>query len=110
MQLEQTLEMYRPMQMQRTQERQRVYTIVDLESLSASALYTGEPCGPKFTSNTGYFPLTSDGKIGVTHHKEGLGKLKYNEGGVEYGVPLIDIINKPLKDWRIDKKALVKPL
>lgn len=38
MQLEQTLEMYQPMQ--RTQpERQRVYTIVNLESLSASALY-----------------------------------------------------------------------
>ena len=42
MQLEQTLEMYQPMQMQRTQEiqRERVYNIVDLESLSASALYS----------------------------------------------------------------------
>ncbi len=40
MQLEQTLEMYQPMQTQRIQERQRVYTIVDLESLSASALYS----------------------------------------------------------------------
>ena len=81
-----------------------VYVVGDLESLSASALYTGEPCSPKFTLNTGYFPLTPDGKIGVTHHKKGLGKLKYNENGVEYGVPLIDIVNKSLKDWRIDKK------
>jgi len=39
MQLEQTLGMYQPMQMQRTQQRERVYNIVDLESLSASALY-----------------------------------------------------------------------
>ena len=42
MQLENMMEMYQPMQMQRTQERQRVYTLVDLESLSASALYTNE--------------------------------------------------------------------
>lgn len=40
MQLEQI--MYQPIQMQRTRERQRVYTIVDLGSLSASALYTGK--------------------------------------------------------------------
>jgi len=40
MQLEQTLEMYQPMQMQRTQERERTYTIVNLESMSASALYS----------------------------------------------------------------------
>lgn len=42
MQLERTLEIYKPMQMQRTPERQRVYTVVDLEYLSASALYSGE--------------------------------------------------------------------
>src|SRR3989338_10470860 len=44
MQLEQTLEIYQQMQTQRTmpERRQRSYTIVDLESLSASALYTGE--------------------------------------------------------------------
>lgn len=42
MQLEQTLGMYQPMQTQRTQERERVYTIVNLESMSASALYTGD--------------------------------------------------------------------
>ena len=42
MQLEQTLEMYRPTQMQMrrpAEQRQRNYTIVDLESLSAGALY-----------------------------------------------------------------------
>ena len=33
---------YQPMQMQRTQERERTYTIVNLESLSASALYSGD--------------------------------------------------------------------
>ena len=53
---------------------------------------------------TVYIPLTKDKKIGVTHHPEGLGKLKVNENGVECGVPLKDINNKPLKDWRIDKK------
>jgi len=42
MQLEQTLGMYQPMQVQRTQQRERVYNIVDLESLSASALYSGD--------------------------------------------------------------------
>ena len=42
MQLEQNLEMYR--QMQRTvPKRQVVYTIVDLEYLSANALYTPKP-------------------------------------------------------------------
>src|SRR3989338_5643177 len=43
MQLEQTLEIYRPIQ--RTQERQRGYTVVDLESFSASALYNSGPFG-----------------------------------------------------------------
>ena len=43
MQLEQTLGMYQPMA---PQERQTTYFVVgNLESLSASALYTGEPCG-----------------------------------------------------------------
>jgi len=41
--LEQRLEAY--ISKQPTQEGQRVYTVVDLEHLSASALYTGEPCG-----------------------------------------------------------------
>jgi len=68
MQLEQTLEMYQPMQIQRTKpEMQRVYTIVNLESLSASALYgisgplggsgplrlTGGPRGFKILGNSG---------------------------------------------------------
>ena len=39
MQLEQSLEMYQSMQ---EAQRQRVYVVGDLESLSASALYTGE--------------------------------------------------------------------
>ena len=42
MQLEQTLEMYQPIQTQGAQERQRIYTIVDLENLSASALYMAD--------------------------------------------------------------------
>ncbi len=46
MQLEQTLEMYRPIQTHKSramlEQRQRSYTSRDLESLSASALYTGE--------------------------------------------------------------------
>jgi len=41
--LEQRLEAY--ISRQPAQEGQRVYTVVDLECLSASALYTGEPCG-----------------------------------------------------------------
>ena len=41
--LEQTLEMYSPAQVQRTEPgRQTVYVISDLESLSASALYYGQ--------------------------------------------------------------------
>ena len=50
------------MQMQRAmpEQRQRVYTIVDLESLSASALYTGEPCGRSFGfgGGTSWVPST----------------------------------------------------
>jgi len=55
MQLEQTLGMYQPMQMQRTEpQRERVYNIVDLESLSASALYTGD-------SGSGFVPASNFG-------------------------------------------------
>lgn len=41
MKLEQSL--YRPIQ--ESKENLRVYQVGDLESLSASILYTGEPCG-----------------------------------------------------------------
>jgi hypothetical protein len=55
MRLEQTLERYQPMQMQRTQERERVYTFMNLESLSASALYSGDltirPISPNVSLN-----------------------------------------------------------
>ncbi|OIO80338.1 hypothetical protein AUJ84_03790 [Candidatus Pacearchaeota archaeon CG1_02_32_132] len=52
MQLEQTLGMYQPMQMQRTEpQRERVYSIVDLESLSASALYAEIKKGDYIKSN-----------------------------------------------------------
>ena len=57
MQLEQTLEMYRPIQMQETQKRQRVYTIGDLESLSASALYSGD----SGSSGGGFVPASNFG-------------------------------------------------
>jgi len=108
MRLEQQL-LYEP----RFQERQRVYTIVDLEYLSASALYgisgpLGESGPLRPIKKTEYLPLFDDGKfiVGETHHSKGLGKLKVydQEKGIEYGVPIEDIINKPLKDWRIDKK------
>lgn len=99
---------YQPRQTQEASQREQIYFVArDLESLSAGVLYSGEPCdrfAPKFSSNTAYFPLTADKTIGVTHHKKGLGKLKYNEAGFEYGVPLVDILDKPMKDWRIDKK------
>lgn len=85
-----------------TEQKERVYTVVDLESLSATALYTGKlpkfdggfGTPPSFTPNAGYFPLTPDGQIGITHHDTGLDKLKYSEGGVKYSVPVIDIIDK----------------
>lgn len=54
MQLEQTLGMYQPMQIQRTQQRERVYNIVDLGFLSASALYTGD-------SGSGFGPASDLG-------------------------------------------------
>ncbi len=114
MQLEQTLEMYRPTQIQINlpEQRQRTYTIRDLESLSSTALYTGElqngaswARGPEinFSKNTAYFPLTFDKQMGITHHSSGLGKLKYTQDGIEYGVPISDIIDKPLEKWRIDR-------
>ena len=66
MQLEQTLEMYQPMQMQETQKRQRVYTIVDLESLSASALYSGDSSNPIVKDNGIVIPYGD--KLGFDLH------------------------------------------
>jgi hypothetical protein len=85
MQLEQTLEMYQPMQMQRTQQRERVYNILDLESLSASALYseskndvkrdgTMETILPRFIGNDTvkvYInPLTGETNVGYQNGGE----------------------------------------
>ena len=57
-------------------------------------------------SNTEYVKLLQDSNqtVGISHHPTGLGKLKIVDGGTEYGVPVTDIINRPLSDWRIDKK------
>ncbi len=77
MKLEQRLEMYQPMQMQRVQERERVYTIVNLESLSASALYMGDngrhvesyggnlSWGQSFGRSTDYIKQTEIGELHV---------------------------------------------
>ena len=55
---------------------------------------------------TEYTQLSSDASqtIGITHHSTGLGKLKITDDGSEFGVPITDILNKPLSEWRIDKK------
>lgn len=62
----------------------------------------------RLARNTEYFQLsnTVTQTMGVTHHPSGLGKLKIydKETDKEYGVSLRDILNKPLKDWGIDKK------
>ena len=60
----------------------------------------------RFAKQTEYVKLHQDSNqtIGVSHHKEGLGKLKVVDKGNEYGVPLTDIEKKPLSEWRIDKK------
>jgi hypothetical protein len=58
--------------------------------------------------NTEYQKLISDQKtglnVGITHHSKGLGKLKVSQDSVEYGVPIVDI-QKPMAEWRIDKKV-----
>jgi hypothetical protein len=48
MQLEQQMEMYQPTQFSGIQAREIVYRTVNLEDLSATALYTGAPCGGGF--------------------------------------------------------------
>ena len=99
-------------------QRQVIYQIRDLESLSATALYYGSGGSPlgslgafgivRPAKKTEYFPLsdTESQKIGVTHHPEGLGKLKVydKDTDTEYGVPITDILNKALNNWKIDKK------
>ena len=112
-------------------QRQVVYGVGDLESLSATTLYYGSKGSPlgslgsfgivktplmksagidsiSLARNTKYFQLSSTPNqiIGVTHHSKGLGKLKVydSETDTEYGIPIIDILNKPLKNWNIDRK------
>jgi len=116
--LEQRL--YEPIQ---ESEDLKVYQVGDLESLSASALYIGSrplkigsgplkigsrPLTIRPARNTEYFNIlnTSSQTIGLTHHPVGLGKLKIfdHESKTEYGVSITDILNKQLKDWKIDKK------
>lgn len=60
----------------------------------------------RLIKETEYTELLSDSNqtIGITHHPIGIGKLKIVDNCTEYGVPVIDIINKPLSDWRIDVK------
>jgi len=94
MQLEQTLEMYQPRQIERTEERQRVYTIVDLEYLSESALYsdgknfvkkdgTIETVLPKFIGNDSvkvYInPLT--GRVDAGYQKAGESHRDFSGSG-----------------------------
>ncbi len=58
--------------------------------------------------NAEYIKLSSTPQqtIGVSHHKTGLGKLKVldKESNTEYGVSISDILNKPLSEWKIEKK------
>ena len=60
----------------------------------------------RLIKETEYTQLFQDSNqtIGITHHKIGLGKLKVADNGIEYGVPIIDIHEKSLSDWRIEKK------
>jgi hypothetical protein len=57
---------------------------------------------------TEYFNLLDDSNqtIGITHHPVGLGKLKVYDRreDKEYGIPIIDIIDKNLRDWNFDLK------
>ncbi len=74
--------------------------------LMNSSEITIEPIN--LTRSTEYFKLldNKDQTIGISHHSTGLGKLKIldKEKKIEYGIPLIDILNKPLSDWNIEKK------
>ena len=87
MQLEQI--MYQPRQMQRAISEQKVYTIIDLESLSANALYTGEiVCnGGNFVGINGFnvnLPSNSGRAINLSAPKVGMtlpGKLEIKKVG-----------------------------
>ena len=59
----------------------------------------------KFSKSTAYIKMLedSDQTIGISHHPNGLGKLKIKDGGIEYGIPVGDIKDKPLSGWRIEK-------
>ena len=57
---------------------------------------------------TEYFKLFNNKSYtaGISHHPKGLGKLKIYDKAKkrQYGVPLINIHNKPMKKWRFDLK------
>ena len=88
MQLEQTLGMYKPMQMQRTEpERQRVYTLVDLESLSASALYSESRkiIERKGTTETVILKFINDDTVKVYYNPlTGKTDVAYQNGGEKH--------------------------
>jgi len=60
----------------------------------------------RLIKETEYTKLFQDSNqtIGITHHKTGLGKLKIADRDIEYGVPIIDVNEKSLSGWRIEKK------
>jgi len=62
----------------------------------------------RIAKNTEYSELldSSSERIGITHHPNGLGKLKVfdKSQNIEYGVPISDILSRGLSEWRIEKK------
>ena len=60
----------------------------------------------RLIKETEYTKLFQDSNqtIGITHHKIGLGKLRVTDRSIEYGVPIIDVNEKSLSGWRIEKK------
>jgi hypothetical protein len=78
MQLEQM--MYQPMQAQRTEQAaQRTYAVVDLDYLSASALYTGRPCGesaPRLTIR----PIGPNTQLHIHEGSGGTAHIKTRQG------------------------------
>lgn len=96
MELEKNL-MYHPMQKALPAPRQKVYTIGDLESMSASYLYSGEADGKNFVKKDGTIetvlpkfvgedtvkiytnPLT--GRVDAGYQKEGESHKEYSNSG-----------------------------